>query len=57
MTSQDEIRLVLDIRKRQRDAQWCREQVSDEFYRRALEVTGYVRDLQAEAELVRLLRQ
>jgi hypothetical protein len=53
-----ETRHFLNIRKMQRDAEWCRKQVTDATYLRSLMIMGYSdNDAQTELNLLKLLKQ
>ena len=53
-----ETRQILDARKRERDAEWCRRQVSDATYLRSLMILGYSdNDAHTELALLKLLKR
>ena len=53
-----ETRQILNARKMQRDAEWCRRQVSDATYLRSLMILGYGDDeARTELNLLKLDRR
>lgn len=50
-----ETRHLLNIRKMQRDAEWCRKQVTDATYLRSLMILGYGdQDARTELNLLKM---
>jgi len=53
-----ETRQILNARKVERDAEWCRKQIGDAAYLRSLMILGYGdKDAQTELNLLKLLRR
>ena len=53
-----ETRHILNARKIERDAEWCRRQIGDATYLRSLMILGYSdHDAQTELNLLKLLRR
>jgi len=53
-----ETRQILNDLKTQRDAEWCRKQISDAAYLRSLMILGYGdKDAQTELNLLKLDQQ
>ncbi len=59
MTYHDsDTRHILNARKVERDAEWCRRQIGDATYLRSLLILGYGdKDAQTELNLLRLLKR